>query len=167
MTLNLGYALAPPFSSPFHRHGRGPGCFNNPFIGFCIGVVVATTTVGRRWRIMRCSAPIGYVGGSILLFTLLMIALGMWRISVGLCFVQKHVSPKVVNILLGDDPLSNRSGPLWRLFRTIRAWGMKVQRRFCGCTGASRGRLFLHEDLSYVLISVGVHPHPPARRGVG
>jgi uncharacterized membrane-anchored protein len=41
------------------------------------------------------SLRIGYVGGSILLFTLLMIALGMWRISVGSVSFKNIVSPKV------------------------------------------------------------------------
>jgi hypothetical protein len=39
--------------------------------------------------------------------------------------------------------------------------------RFRWCISAYRGRLLLREDLSYVVVLVGVHHHPAPRCGVG
>ncbi len=97
MTMHLGYAAsAPPFSSPFDRHGRGSGRFKifHPILYWA--VIVTTTTAGTTMAdYADRSLRIGYVGGSILLFTLLMIALGVWRISVGSVSFRNIVSPKV------------------------------------------------------------------------
>jgi uncharacterized membrane-anchored protein len=115
------------------------------------------------------SLRIGYVGGSILLFTLLMIALGMWRISVGSVSFNNIVSPKVeifywVTILFSNT-LGTALGDFFAADSGLGYEGAAVAFRWR--ISASRGRLLLHEDLSYVVVLVGVHPHSASRCGVG
>src|ERR1700738_4997167 len=54
MTLNLGYALAPPFSSPFLSPRSRRRSLPNLLTGFCIGPLLSRQPPsGRRWRTMR------------------------------------------------------------------------------------------------------------------
>jgi uncharacterized membrane-anchored protein len=59
-------------------------------------VIVATTTVGTTMAdLADRSLGIGYVGGSLMLFTILMLVLGVWWFSVGSVSVSNITSPKV------------------------------------------------------------------------
>ncbi|WP_458760344.1 COG4705 family protein [Afipia sp. TerB] len=59
-------------------------------------VIVATTTVGTTMAdFADRSLGIGYVGGSLILFALLMAILALWRISVGSVSVSNIATPKV------------------------------------------------------------------------
>jgi uncharacterized membrane-anchored protein len=59
-------------------------------------VIVATTTVGTTMAdFADRSLGMGYVGGSIILFTLLIIVLGAWRLATGSVSVNHITSPKV------------------------------------------------------------------------
>lgn len=59
-------------------------------------VIVATTTVGTTLAdYADRSLGIGYVGGSLILLTILMFLLGLWRLSVGSVSVDNITSPKV------------------------------------------------------------------------
>jgi uncharacterized membrane-anchored protein len=59
-------------------------------------VIVSTTTVGTTLAdFADRSLGIGYVGGSLILFALLMMVLGLWRWSVGSVSFREIVSPKV------------------------------------------------------------------------
>src|SRR5260221_4177490 len=97
MTLNLGYALSTPIFFAFFVVTVAAQVASKSFRRFLYwAVIVATTTVGTTMAdYTDRSLRIGYVGGSILLFTLLIIALGVWRISVGLLSFNDIVSPKV------------------------------------------------------------------------
>jgi uncharacterized membrane-anchored protein len=97
MTLNLGYALstlilfgifvavvaAQIASKKFH-----------PFLYWT--VIVATTTVGTTMAdFADRSLGVGYVGGSLILFAVLMLTLGIWRFAIGSVSVNNIVSPQV------------------------------------------------------------------------
>ena len=96
MTLNLGYALSTLLlfgifvavvwaqigSKRFH-----------PFLYWT--VIVATTTVGTTMAdFADRSLGVGYVGGSLILFALLMATLAIWRFVIGSVSVNTIVSPK-------------------------------------------------------------------------
>src|SRR5260221_863150 len=97
MTLNLGYALSTAVFFAFFVVTVAVQVASKAFHRFLYwAVIVATTTAGTTMAdYADRSLRIGYVCGSILLFTLLMIALGMWRISVGSVSFNNIVSPKV------------------------------------------------------------------------
>jgi uncharacterized membrane-anchored protein len=97
MTLNLGYALstlvlfgifvavvsAQVAAKKFH-----------PFLYWT--VIVATTTVGTTMAdFADRSLGVGYVGGSLILFAILMVTLGIWRFAIGSVSVNNIVSPEV------------------------------------------------------------------------
>jgi uncharacterized membrane-anchored protein len=59
-------------------------------------VIVATTTAGTTMAdFADRSLGIGYVGGSLILFALLMLVLGLWKYSTGSVSVESIRSPKV------------------------------------------------------------------------
>ena len=59
-------------------------------------VIVATTTAGTTMAdYADRSLGIGYVGGSLMLFTILMIVLGVWRFSMG-SVLNARVCPAVL-----------------------------------------------------------------------
>jgi uncharacterized membrane-anchored protein len=97
MTLNFGYALstlilfgifvavvsAQVAAKKFHR-----------FLYWT--VIVATTTVGTTMAdFADRSLGVGYVGGSLILFAILMATLGIWRFAIGSVSVNTIVSPQV------------------------------------------------------------------------
>jgi uncharacterized membrane-anchored protein len=92
MTLNLGYALSTAVFFAFFIVTVAAQVAAKSFHRFLYwAVIVATTTVGTTMAdYADRSLQIGYVGGSILLFTLLIIALGVWRsnASAGLLLVK-------------------------------------------------------------------------------
>jgi uncharacterized membrane-anchored protein len=96
MTLNLGYALSTLFlfglfvavvwaqigSKRFH-----------PYLYW--SVIVATTTVGTTMAdFADRSLGVGYIGGSLILFAILMATLAIWKFAVGSVSVNAIVSPK-------------------------------------------------------------------------
>jgi uncharacterized membrane-anchored protein len=97
MTMNLGYALSTVVFFAFFVVTVAAQVAAKSFNRFLYwGVIVATTTVGTTMAdYADRSLRIGYVGGSILLFTLLIIALGMWRLAAGSVSFNNVVSPKV------------------------------------------------------------------------
>jgi uncharacterized membrane-anchored protein len=97
MTLNLGYALSTAVFFAFFIVTVAAQIASKSFHPFLYwAVIVATTTAGTTMAdYADRSLHIGYVGGSILLFALLMITLAGWRISVGSVSFNHIVSPKV------------------------------------------------------------------------
>jgi uncharacterized membrane-anchored protein len=106
MTLNLGYARstlilfgifvavvsAQIASKKFH-----------PLLYWT--VIVATTTVGTTMAdFADRSLGVGYVGGSLILFAVLMVTLGIWRFAIGSVSVNNIVSPQVETFLYRDFP---------------------------------------------------------------
>lgn len=97
MTMRLGYALSSAVFFAFFIVTGAAQVFSKSFHPFLYwAVIVATTTAGTTMAdYADRSLGIGYVGGSIVLLTLLIIALGVWQISVGSVSFNRIASPKV------------------------------------------------------------------------
>jgi uncharacterized membrane-anchored protein len=112
MTLNLGYALSTVIFL---------GCFLaaltwqvrvkafHPFLYWA--VIVTTTTLGTTMAdFADRSLGMGYVGGSIILFALVLLVLGAWRFSLGKVSFRDITSPKVEIFYWGTILFSNTLG---------------------------------------------------------
>jgi uncharacterized membrane-anchored protein len=97
MTMHLGYALSSAIFFAFFVIVAAAQVAARSFHPFLYwAVIVATTTVGTTLAdYADRSLGIGYVGGSLTLFILLMIVLGLWRWSVGSVSVSRISSRKV------------------------------------------------------------------------
>jgi uncharacterized membrane-anchored protein len=97
MTLNLGYLIGTAiFATVFVVAVAAQVAANrfHPFLYWF--VIVATTTAGTTLAdLFDRSLGIGYVGGSSILFVLLMATLGLWYWSLGSVSVDTVTSPKV------------------------------------------------------------------------
>lgn len=97
MTLKLGYLVSTAifmacFLVALAAQVRAKAF--HPFLYWT--VIVATTTVGTTMAdFADRSLKVGYTGGSLILFTLLMIVLGLWRYSVGSISFSDITTPKV------------------------------------------------------------------------
>jgi uncharacterized membrane-anchored protein len=97
MTLNLGYAVS---SAIFLVFFAVTVCGQLAARGFhpalYWAVIVATTTLGTTMAdFADRSLGIGYAGGSLLLFAILMLVLGLWRAVIGSISVASITSRKV------------------------------------------------------------------------
>jgi uncharacterized membrane-anchored protein len=96
MSMNLGYLIGTAiFAAIFIVAVRAQIAAKqfHPFLFWA--VIVATTTAGTTLAdFVDRSLGIGYLGGSLLLFALLLITLGLWRWSLGSVSVNTIVSPK-------------------------------------------------------------------------
>jgi uncharacterized membrane-anchored protein len=97
MTMHLGYALSTAVFFAFFIVTASAQILSKSFHPFLYwAVIVGTTTAGTTMAdFADRSLGIGYVGGSIVLFVLLMIALGVWRFTVGSVSFSHITSPKV------------------------------------------------------------------------
>ena len=97
MTMHLGYALSSVvFFSLFIATvaAQVTAKFFHPLLYWA--VIVGTTTAGTTLAdFADRSLGIGYVGGSLMLFAILMIVLGLWRFSMGSVAVNNITSRKV------------------------------------------------------------------------
>jgi uncharacterized membrane-anchored protein len=97
MSMHLGYAIGTAIFAVFFIitvTAQVAGKSFHPFLYWA--VIVATTTVGTTMAdFADRSLGIGYVGGSLILFVLLMMVLGLWRFSTGSVSVNNITSPKV------------------------------------------------------------------------
>jgi uncharacterized membrane-anchored protein len=97
MTMNLGYAVSTiiflvAFLTVLWLQVRAKSFHASLYWA----VIVATTTLGTTMAdYADRSLGVGYVGGSLILFTLLMLVLGLWRLAVGSISFCDIVSPKV------------------------------------------------------------------------
>ncbi|MBV8886370.1 MAG: hypothetical protein JO235_20580 [Chroococcidiopsidaceae cyanobacterium CP_BM_RX_35] len=85
MTMNLGYAISSAVFFAFFIVTVAAQIAAKSFHPFLYwAVIVATTTAGTTMAdYADRSLGIGYIGGSLILFTILMIVLGLWRFSMG------------------------------------------------------------------------------------
>src|SRR5271155_1138327 len=94
MTLNLGYAVSSGIFIALFLvlvAAQVKAKSFHPFLYWA--VIVGTTTAGTTMAdFADRSLGIGYVGGSLSLFVLLMIVLGLWRLSVGTVAVNAITS---------------------------------------------------------------------------
>jgi uncharacterized membrane-anchored protein len=97
MTLNLGYLIGTAiFASVFVVAGAVQIAAKRFHPSLYWFVIVATTTAGTTLAdFLDRSLGIGYVGGSSILFILLMATLGLWHWSLGSVSVDTVISPKV------------------------------------------------------------------------
>lgn len=169
MTMHLGYALSTAVFLTLFMVTVAAQVASKSFRPFLYwGVIVATTTAGTTMAdFADRSLGIGYVGGSLVLLTLLMAVLGLWWFSVGSVSFNQIVSRKVETFYWATilfEYARDRSGRLFcrRFGAGVRRGGDRLRRR----VGARRGRLLPHEGFSHLAVLVGVHPHPSAWRDV-
>jgi uncharacterized membrane-anchored protein len=112
MTMQLGYAVSTAiFFAIFVVFVSAQIAAKSfrPFLYWA--VIVATTTAGTTMAdYADRSLGIGYVGGSLILFALLTIVLGLWRISVGSVSVDNIATPKVEAFYWATILFSNTLG---------------------------------------------------------
>jgi uncharacterized membrane-anchored protein len=96
MTLNLGYALSTLVLSGIFVAVVWAQIVSKRFHPFLYWtVIVATTTVGTTMAdFADRSLGVGYVGGSLVLFAILMATLATWKFVAGSVSVDNIVSPK-------------------------------------------------------------------------
>lgn len=97
MTLNLGYLVGTAIFGVLLIVAVGAQVVAKRFHPFLYwAVVVATTTVGTTLAdFLDRSLGIGYLGGSLILFALVLVSLGTWYRSCGSVSVDTVASPKV------------------------------------------------------------------------
>jgi len=97
MTMHLGYAIGTAIFFTFFIVTVAAQVTSKSFHPFLYwAVIVATTTVGTTMAdYADRSLGIGYIGGSLILFTILMLVLGTWRFSMGSVSVNNITSAKV------------------------------------------------------------------------
>jgi uncharacterized membrane-anchored protein len=97
MSMHLGYAIGTAIFFSFFMvmvTAQVTAKSFHPFLYWA--VIVATTTVGTTMAdYADRSLGIGYTGGSLTLFILLLLVLGLWRFSMGSVSVDNIMSPKV------------------------------------------------------------------------
>ncbi len=97
MTMHLGYAIGTAIFFSFFIVIAAAQVRSKSFYPFLYwAVIVATTTVGTTMAdYADRSLGIGYIGGSLTLFTILMLVLGLWWFSIGSVSVNNITSSKV------------------------------------------------------------------------
>lgn len=97
MTMKFGYALSTVIFLVFFLVAVTAQIKAKSFHRFLYWtVIVATTTVGTTLAdFTDRSLGVGYLGGSLILFGLLMLVLGLWRVSAGSISFRDITSPKV------------------------------------------------------------------------
>ncbi len=96
MTMHLGYALSTAVFFSLFIGAVAAQVASKSFSPLLYwAVIVATTTAGTTMAdYADRSLGIGYVGGSLMLFTILMIVLGLWWLSMGTVSVNNITSRK-------------------------------------------------------------------------
>jgi len=112
MTLRLGYALSSLIFIAFLIVTAAAQIRARRFHPFLYwAVIVATTTAGTTMAdFADRSLGIGYVGGSLILFALVMGVLGLWRLSMGSVSVDHISSPGVEAFYWATILFSNTLG---------------------------------------------------------
>jgi uncharacterized membrane-anchored protein len=97
MSMNLGYLIGTAiFAAIFIVAVRAQIAAKQLYPFLFWAVIVATTTAGTTLAdFVDRSLGVGYLGGSLLLFALLLVSLGVWRWSLGSVSVSTIASPKV------------------------------------------------------------------------
>lgn len=97
MTLNLGYALSTAIFFAFFLATLGAQVSARSYRPFLYwAVILSTTTVGTTMSdFLDRSAGLGYVGGSLLLLTVLVAMLASWRFAMGSIEFSHITSPRV------------------------------------------------------------------------
>ncbi|MDR3536600.1 MAG: hypothetical protein P4L71_08880 [Acetobacteraceae bacterium] len=112
MTLNLGYAVSTAiFAVLFIALAAGQIAARSFHPTLYWAVIVATTLVGTTIAdFCDRSLGVGYIGGSLILFALVLLVLGLWRLSVGSVSVNAINTPKVETFYWATILASNTLG---------------------------------------------------------
>lgn len=112
MTMHLGYALSTAIFFTLFMVMVAAQVASKSFRPFLYwGVIVATTTAGTTIAdFADRSLGIGYVGGSLVLLTILMAILGLWQFSAGTVSVDSIVSRKAETFYWATILFSNTLG---------------------------------------------------------
>ena len=112
MTMHLGYALSTAVFFTLFMVTVAAQVASKSFHPFLYwGVIVATTTAGTTMAdFADRSLGIGYVGGSLVLLTILMTVLGLWRFSLGSVSANRIVSRKAEAFYWATILFSNTLG---------------------------------------------------------
>jgi uncharacterized membrane-anchored protein len=97
MTMDLGYAISTVIFFTIFVATVAVQVSSKSFHPFLYwAVIIATTTAGTTLAdYADRSLGIGYLGGSLILFTFLMVVLGLWWLSIGSVSVNIITSPRV------------------------------------------------------------------------
>jgi uncharacterized membrane-anchored protein len=156
MTMHLGYALSTAIFFALFIVLVGAQIASKSFHPFLYwSVIVATTTAGTTMAdFADRSLGIGYIGGSIVLFAILIAVLGLWRLSTGSVSVNRIVSPKIetfywVTILFSNtlgtalgDFFADDSGLGYEGAALVFAGALALMVAIYFLTGVSRALLF-------------------------
>jgi len=112
MTLHLGYALSSAIFIALFLLAAAAQVRASAFHPFLYwAVIIATTTAGTTIAdFADRSLGIGYVGGSLILFALLMAVLALWRFTLGSVSVAHITSPRVETFYWATILFSNTLG---------------------------------------------------------
>jgi uncharacterized membrane-anchored protein len=97
MSLNLGYAISSAVFFLFFLMAVAVQVASKSFHPYLYWIVIAaTTTAGTTMAdYADRSLGVGYIGGALILFTILISILGLWHFSIGSVSVDAIKSPKV------------------------------------------------------------------------
>jgi uncharacterized membrane-anchored protein len=97
MSLGLGYAVGTGIFAVFFLLAASAQIRSRTFHPFLYwAAIVATTTVGTTLADFSTrSMGVGYIGGSLILFALLMLVLAVWRFIMGTVSVRHITSPRM------------------------------------------------------------------------
>lgn len=169
MTMHLGYAIGTAIFFSFFIAtvvAQVSAKSFHPFLYWA--VIVATTTVGTTMAdYADRSLGIGYIGGSLTLFTMLMLVLGTWRLTMGSVSVNNIASARVEMFYWTAILFSNTLGTaLGDFLADDSGLGFGGRRDgFCRRAGAGRSRILLYRGVAHIVVLAGVYPDPAARRG--
>lgn len=112
MSMKLGYLVGTAIFAAIFIVAVGAQIFAKRFHPYLYwAVIIGTTTVGTTFAdFCDRSLGIGYVGGSTILFVLLMASLGLWRWSLGSVSVDTITSPKAEMFYWGTILFSQTLG---------------------------------------------------------
>ena len=151
MSLNLGYATSTIIFFALFAVAVGAQIRAQRFHAFLYwAVIVATTLTGTTMAdFADRSLGIGYLGGSIILFTLVIAVLTTWRLKMGSISVECITSPKVEMFYWTTILFSNTLGT------ALGDWSLRIQaglrrRRayFCRVHRDCGADLLLHQDFA-------------------
>jgi Repeat of Unknown Function (DUF347) len=166
MTMNFGYLLSTAifmacFIAALSVQIRAKKF--HPFLYWT--VIVTTTTVGTTMAdFANRSLGWGYVGGTVILFTLLMIVLGLWKYSVGSVSFSDIKTTKVEIFYWVTILFSNTLGTaLGRFYGGHQRSRFRTRSAdFFRHADAGRGRVLLHEAFAHCVVLDGIYFDPSA-----
>jgi uncharacterized membrane-anchored protein len=164
MTLNWGYALSSALFIAIFVVAAVAQISAKRFHPFLYwAVIVATTTAGTTMAdFADRSLGIGYPGGSVILFVLLLMSLAVWYWQAGSISVDTVASPKVEmfywTAILFSQTLGTALGD-W--MADSNGLGRARRASLCRRSRPGRGRILVHKCLANDPVLDRLHSHAP------